>query len=99
MTISIAGEQPRDESYQAIPRLDLTIEQARAFLLALRDGNEPIVIADSRTAFQIEFTNAEDGPTFTVSQPSLERTVRRFIAGWTFDVEAMAMHLLALLGP
>ena len=30
-------------------------------------ANSPIVIADSRTAFQIEFAVAEDGPTFTVS--------------------------------
>jgi hypothetical protein len=99
LTITIAGEPPRDELPQTTPRLDLTTDQAKAFLLALRDGNEPIVIGDSRTAFQVEFTNAEDGPTFTISQPGQARTVRRFNAGWSFDVESMAAHLLADLGP
>jgi hypothetical protein len=95
MTISITG----DGSHSTTPHLDLTADQAKAFLRALRDGDAPAVVADSRTAFQVVFTNAEDGPTFTVSQPGQERSVRRFNAGWTFDVDAMAAHLLADLGP
>ena len=59
----------------------------------------PIVIADSRTAFQVEFAIAADGPTFTVSKPGQEHTVRRFNAGRSYDVKAMAAHLLADLGP
>jgi hypothetical protein len=98
MTISITGEQTPDASPQMMPRLDLTTDEARAFLLALRDGNSPIVIADSRTAFQVEFVIAEDGPTFTVSKLG-QRTTRRFNVGWGYDVKTMAAHLLADLGP
>ena len=99
MTISITGEPTGDDSPRTMPDLDLATDEAKAFLLALRDGNSPIVIADSRTAFQVEFVIAEDGPTFTVSKPGQERTVRRFNAGWSYDVKAMAAHLLADLGP
>ena len=98
MTISITGEQTGDHSPQ-MPHLDLTTDQAKAFLLALRDGDSPIVTADSRTAFQIEFAIAEDGPTFTVGKPGRDPTARRFNAGWSYDVKAMAAHLLADLGP
>jgi hypothetical protein len=99
MTISITGEPVGDYSAQMMPHLDLTTDEAKAFLLALRVGNSPIVIADSRTAFQVEFAIAEDGPTFTVSKLGQERTSRRFNAGWSYDVTMMATHLLADLGP
>jgi hypothetical protein len=99
MTISITGEPTGDYSPQTMPHLDLATDEAKAFLLALRDGDSPIVIADSRTTFQVEFTIAEDGPTFTVSKPGQEHTSRRFNAGWSYDVKAMAAHLLADLGP
>jgi hypothetical protein len=94
MTIAIAGEPARDHS-----RLDLATDEAKVFLLALRDGDLPIVVVDSRTALRLEFAIAEDGPTFTVSKPGEERTTRRFNAGWSYDVKAMAAHLLADLGP
>jgi hypothetical protein len=99
MTVSIAGEPAGDNSPQLMPHLDLATDEAKAFLLALRDGDSPIVIADSRSGFQLEFAVAEDGPTFTVSMPGRERTSRRFNAGWGYDVKAMAAHLLADLGP
>ena len=99
MTISITGEPTGDDSPRTWPDLDLATDEAKAFLLALRDGDSPIVIADSRTAFQVEFAIAKDGPTFTVSKPGQERTSRRFNAGWSYDVRAMAAHLLADLGP
>jgi hypothetical protein len=99
MTISITGEATMDASTQMMPHLDLPTDEAKAFLLALRDGSSPIVIADSRTAFRLEFAIAEDGPTFTVGQPGQERAARRFNVGWSYDVEAMAAHLLADLGP
>jgi hypothetical protein len=95
MTISIAGE-PVDHM---VPRLDLTTDEAKAFLLALRDGDSPIVIADSRTALQVGFAMAEDGPTFTIGKPDQAHTMRRFSAGPSYDVRAMAAHLLAALGP
>jgi hypothetical protein len=97
LTISITGEPTR--STQMMPHLDLATDQAKAFLLALRDGDSPIVIADSRNAFQVEFVIAEDGPTFIVSKPGQERTFRKFNAGWSYDVKTMAAHLLAELGP
>jgi hypothetical protein len=99
MTISITGEPTGDFSPQTMPYLDLAVDEAKAFLLALRDGDSPIVIADSRTAFQVEFAITEDGPTFTISRQDQERTSRRFNAGWNYDVNAMAAHLLADLGP
>jgi hypothetical protein len=99
LTISIIGEPTGDYSPRMVPHLDLAIDEAKAFLLALRDGDSPIVIADNRTAFQVEFAIAEDGPTFTVSKPGQEHTARRFNAGWSCDVKAMAAHLLAELGP
>ena len=99
LTISITGEAPGEHSAQRMPKLDLPIDEAKAFLLALRNGESPVVIADSRTAFQVEFAIAEDGPTFRVSEPGQEHTVRRFNAGWGYDVKAMAAHLLADLGP
>jgi hypothetical protein len=99
MTISITGEPAGDYSPQMMPHLDLATDEAKEFLLALRDGDSPIVIADSRTAVELEFALAEDGPTFTVSKPGQEHTARRFNDGWSYDVKAMAAHLLADLGP
>ena len=99
MTISITGEPAGDYSPQMMPHLDLATDKAKAFLLALRDGGSPIIIADSRNAFQVEFAITEDGPTFTVSKPGQVRTSRRFNAGWDYDVKTMAAHLLADLGP
>jgi hypothetical protein len=99
LTISITGEPVGDRSAQMTPRLDLTTDQAKAFLLALRDGGSPIVAADSRTAFQVEFAITGDGPVFIAGKTGQEHTVRRFNAGWSFDVKAMATHLLADLGP
>ena len=99
MTISITGEPPGEYSAQRMPNLDLPIDEAKAFLLALRNGDSPIVIADSRTAFQLEFAIVEDAPTFTIGQPGQVRTSRRFNAGSSYDVKAMATHLLAELGP
>ncbi len=69
MTISIAGEPAGDASSRMMPHFDLATDEAKAFLLALRDGDSPIVIADSRTAFQLEFAIEADGPIFTVSKP------------------------------
>lgn len=99
MTISITGDSTGDYSSRMMPYLDVATDEAKAFLLALRDGDSPIVIADSRTAFQVEFAIAEDGPTFTVSKLGQAHTERRFNAGRSFDVKAMAAHLLADLGP
>ena len=99
MTISITGELTGDYAPQLMPHLDLATDKAKAFLLALRDGSSPIVIADSRNAFQVEFAITADGPTFTVSKPGQECTLRRFNAGTGYDVTTMAAHLLAELGP
>jgi hypothetical protein len=99
MTISITGEPTGDDSARMMPHLDLATDEAKAFLLALRDGDGPIVIVDSRNAFQVEFAITDDGPTFTVSKPGQKAAVRRFNAGWSYDVKAMASHLLADLGP
>jgi hypothetical protein len=97
MTISITGEPGEDYSPGTTPHLDLTTDEAKAFLLALRDGASPIVIADS--ALQVEFAIAEDGPTFTVSKPGQKGAARRFNAGLGYDVKGMAAQLLADLGP
>jgi hypothetical protein len=99
MTIWIAGEPAGDASSRVRPHFDLATDEAKAFLLALRDGESPIVIADSRTACQLEFAIAEDGPTFTVSKPAQQPISRRFNVGWGYDVKAMAAHLLTDLGP
>jgi hypothetical protein len=99
MTISITGEPTGDDSPRMTPHLDLPTDEAKAFLLALRDGDSPIVIADSRSGFQLEFAIAEDGPTFTVSKLGQERTSQRFNVRWRYDVKAMAAQLLADLGP
>jgi hypothetical protein len=97
MTISITGEPSEGYSAGTMSHLDLATDEAKAFLLALRDGASRIVIADS--AIQVEFAIAADGPTFTVGKPGQERTARRFNTGWSYDVKAMATHLLADLGP
>jgi hypothetical protein len=99
MTISITGEPTGDYSPQTMPHLDLATDKAKAFLLALREGNSPIVITDSRNELQVEFIIAGDGPAFTVSKPGQERSLRRFYVGWSYDVKAMAEDLLADLGP
>jgi len=96
---TVTGKPLQDHSPRTMPHLDLATDEAKAFLQALRDGDPPIVIADGRTAFQIEFAVAEDGPTFTVTRPGRERIARRFNAGWSYDVKAMAAQLLADLGP
>jgi hypothetical protein len=99
MTISITGEPTEDDSPRVMPHLDLATDEAKAFLLGLRDGNPPILVADSRSGFQVEFAIAEDGPTFTVSKPGQELTAQRFNCGSGYDVKAMAADLLADLGP
>jgi hypothetical protein len=99
MTISITGEPTGDYSARMVPHLDLATDEAKAFLLGLRDGDSPIVIADSRSGFQVEFVIAEGGPTFTISKLGQERTSRRFNAGRSYDVKTMAAQLLADLGP
>jgi hypothetical protein len=99
MTISITGESTEDYSPRTMPHLDLATDEAKAFLLALRDGESPIVVADRRTGFQLEYAIAEDGPVFTISKPGQEHTSRRFNVGWSYDVKTMAAHLLADLGP
>jgi hypothetical protein len=95
MTISITGGLAGDDS----PHLHLATDEAKAFLLALHNGESPIVVADGRATLQIEFAIAEDGPGFTVSKPGQERTPLRFNAGRSYDMKAMAAHLLAELGP
>jgi hypothetical protein len=97
MTISITGEPAGDYAPETMPHLDLPTDKAKAFLLALRDGGSPIVVADSRTAFEVKFAIAEDGPTFTVSRPGEAHTARRFKP--VFEVKTLAAHLLADLGP
>lgn len=82
-----------------MPRLDLPTDEARAFLLALRDNTAPVVILDSRSRLQLEFAVMEDGPGFTVSGPGPERSLRRFNLGRNYDVKGMAEDLLAELGP
>jgi hypothetical protein len=99
MTISFTGEPTSDDSPRMMPHLDLATDKAKSFLLALRDGDSPLVIADSRSGFQVEFAMTEDGPVFTVSKPGQERGSRRFNAGRSYDVKAMAANLLADLGP
>jgi hypothetical protein len=99
LTISITGEPTGDFASRMMPHLDLAADKAKLFLLALRDGRSPIVIADSPNGFQVEFAMTEDGPTFTVSKPGQARTSRKFIAGSGDDVKVMAAHLLADLGP
>jgi hypothetical protein len=99
MTISITGEPAADDSPQINLRLDLATDEAKAFLLALRDGDQPIVIAGGGSAYQVEFAMTEDGPVFTVGKPGQERGPRRFNAGRSFDVKTMVAHLLASLGP
>src|SRR5271157_3263334 len=54
MTISITGEPTGDYSPQMMPHVDLATDEAKAFLLASCDGDSPVDIADSRTAFQVE---------------------------------------------
>lgn len=98
MTISVAGEPTADDRLRTIPSLDLVTDEARALLQALRDATSPVVVGDSRSGFQIEFVVADDGPIFTVSKAGEEPVTRRFKAGCS-DVKAMAVHLLAVLGP
>jgi hypothetical protein len=99
MTVSITGETAGDTSPRAPPHLDLATDEAHAFLLALRDGGGPVVIADSRTGYQLEFAIADDGPVFTVTRPGQTHSVRRFALGLDTDAATMAAHLLAELGP
>jgi hypothetical protein len=99
MTISVTGGPTDDDAPRTMRQLDLAIDEARTFLIALRDGHSPIVIADSRTACQLAFAIAEDGPVFTISKPGQAHAALRFNAGRSYDVKAMAAHLLADLGP
>jgi hypothetical protein len=99
MTVSVTGEPTGDASAQTVPHLELSTDAAKAFLLALRDGASPIVVADSRSGFQVEFVVAEDGSCFTVSKLGHESPSQRFKVGLDADVKTMAIHLLAELGP
>ncbi len=97
MTISVNGEPTEDYLRETVPRLDLAMDKAKAFLLALRDGDASIVVDDG--SFRVEFVIADNGPTFAVSKAGQERSLWRFNAGWDFDVKAMAENLLAEIGP
>jgi hypothetical protein len=93
MTISLTGDPGM------MSQLDLATDEAKTFLQALRDGPWPIVVANGRAAFLLEFAITEDGPVFTISKPGQQHTARRFSVGWGYDVEALATRLLADLGP
>jgi hypothetical protein len=99
MTISITGEPTGSDATWAAPHLELTTDEAKAFLRAVHDGHSPAVAVDSRSGFRVEFAIADDGPGFTVNLPDRAESFRRFNAGRSFDVKAMAAHLLADLGP
>jgi hypothetical protein len=99
MTISIVGEPAGDFPHGMRPHLDLSTDKAKAFLRALRDGASPVVMADNRNEFQVEFVIAQDGPTFIVSMLGREGGAQRFNAEPTYDVKSMAADLLADLGP
>jgi hypothetical protein len=99
MTISITVEPTGDDPLQTMPRLDLSTDEAKAFLLALRDGDSPTVIADGRSGFQVGFVVAEDGPAFIVGKSGHESPFQRFNVGSIADLKTMATHLLADLGP
>jgi hypothetical protein len=99
LIISISGERTEQDSREMTARLDLPADAAKAFLLALRDADPPIVAGDSGTALHVEFAIAEDGPVFIVSKQGRTHAARRFNAGSGFDVKTMAAHLLADLGP
>lgn len=98
MIISITDEPTECCSLRRTLHLHLTTGEAGAFLRALGAGNSSVIAADSRSGLQIEFAMAKDGPTFTVSEPGLDGTSRRFNAGWSYDVKPMAASLLADLG-
>ncbi len=69
MTISITGEATGEYSPRSMPHVELATDEARAFLLALRDREAPTVITDSRSGVRVEFAVTEDGPVFTVRKP------------------------------
>jgi hypothetical protein len=95
MTISVTSETARDGP----PLLDLAADEAKAFLLALRDGGSPVVAADTGSGFQIEFVMTDGGPVFNVARPGQPIVAWRFNPGPGFDATAMAEQLLAELGP
>jgi hypothetical protein len=99
MIISITGQPAGEGASPPMPRFDLPTDEARAFLLALRDNTSPVVIVDSRSRLQLEFAIVEDEPGFTVSGPGPEHSLRRFNLGRNYDVKGMAEDLLAELGP
>lgn len=79
--------------------MNLATDDAKAFLLALRAGHVPPLIANGVGAFQVEVSFADDGPAFIVSKPGQPGGSRRFNMGRGYDVKAMAERLLADLGP
>jgi hypothetical protein len=99
MTISITGEATGEYSPRLMPHVELATDEAKAFLQALCNRRPAAVIADRRSGVRVEFAVTEEGPEFAVSKPDQERSLRRFNAGWSFDLMAMAANLLADLGP
>jgi hypothetical protein len=99
MTISITGEATGEYSPRSMPHVELATDEARAFLLALCDRGPATVIADNRSGVRVEFAVTETGPEFAVSKAGQEHSLRRFNAGRSFDLTAMAANLLADLGP
>src|SRR5579871_6004245 len=86
MTISITGEPAGSDATGAVAQLELSTDEAKAFLQALHDGHPPAVAVDSRSGFRVEFAIADDGYGFVVNQPDRAGSVRRFNAGRSFDV-------------
>ena len=97
MTVSLAGETTGLFARRG-PLLDLTGEEAKAFLRAVRDGEAPATFADSRSGFQVEFLAGQEGPVFIVGKAGDANSRRRFSV--PVDVVAeMVTSLLDDLGP
>ena len=99
MLVRISADTAAGRPAHTLASFEMSPVTAERFLIALRNRHSPIVIGgDAGEPLQLECEVTTSGLVFTVREPGRGAASRRFSVDRTFDVTAMADHLLADLG-
>ena len=95
MLVRISADTTAGRPAHTLASFEMSPVTAERFLIALRNQHSPIVIGEP---MQLECDVTASALVFTVREPGRGAASRRFSVDRTFDVTAMADHLLADLG-
>jgi hypothetical protein len=99
MVIQVSTDTADGCAPHMLGSLEISPVEAERFLTELRNQYSPIVVrGDTGDSMQIECEFTDAGLVFTVQESGRGTATRRFPVDRTFDVRAMANHLLADLG-